>query len=174
MSNLRNQGRDGSGGKYVAGPAGLPAIEIARLIPHRYPFLLIDRVTEFVPGQRIAATKHFSVNDAATQGYSPEAPLIPTGILLEMVTQLGAVLVLERPEMAGKVAMVLQIPSAHLHKPVEPGDTLRLEAQVIKLGPLFGELRGLAYREGDLIAEGQMRFAIANASDVMPRSAGIR
>ena len=92
--------------------------------------------------------------------------MVPTGIVLEMVTQLGAILVLERPEMAGKVAMILQIPSARLLAPVEPGDTLRVEAEVIKIGQVFGELRGAAYRRGELVAEGQMRFAIADAAAV--------
>ncbi len=139
---------------------------IQRILPHRYPFLLVDRVTEFIPGQRIAATKHFSVNDEAGRGFAPGTPMVPTGIVLEMVTQLGAILVLERPEMAGKVAMILQIPSARLLVPVVPGDTLRVEAEIIKIGPVFGELRGTAYRQGELVAEGQMRFAIADAAAV--------
>ena len=141
---------------------------IQRVLPHRYPFLLVDRVTEFVPGQRIGAIKHFSIDDEASQGYPLGAPLVPMGIVLEMVTQLGAVLVLERPAMAGKVALILQIPMARLLKPVVPGDTLRVEAEVIKIGELFGELRGTAFRDGELIAEGQMRFAIADAAAVRP------
>jgi 3-hydroxyacyl-[acyl-carrier-protein] dehydratase len=148
-----------------------PKPVIERMLPHRYPFLLIDRVTEFVPGQRIAATKHFSANDDASQGYLPGAPLVPMGIVLETVTQLGAVLVLERPETAGKVAMILQIPSARLLKPIVPGDTLRVEAEVVRMGSIFGELRGAAYREGELVAEGQMRFAITDAAAVGPGSA---
>ncbi|HZP01337.1 MAG TPA: 3-hydroxyacyl-ACP dehydratase FabZ family protein [Terriglobia bacterium] len=143
--------------------------EVRRTIPHRYPFLLVDRITEFMPGKRIAATKHFGVNDRGSQGFLPGAPIIPPGIVLEMVTQVGAVLVLERPEMSGKVAMILQIPSAKILTLVEPGDTVRVEAEVLKMGPLVGELRGAAYRAGVLIAEGQMRFAIANAADVLPR-----
>jgi len=95
---------------------------------------------------------------------------VPTGIVLELVTQLGAILVLERPEMAGKVAMILHIPSARLHKPVLPGDTLHVEAEVIRMGARFGELRGTISREGDLLAEGKMRFAIADASEVLPTS----
>lgn len=142
---------------------------IQRIIPHRYPFLLVDRVSEFIAGQKIAGVKHFSINDEAAQGYPPGAPFVPMGIVLEMVTQLGAILVLERPEMAGKVAMILQILSARLLKPVALGDTLRVEAEVIKMGAHFGELRGAAYREGELIAEGQMRFAIADAASVMPK-----
>jgi 3-hydroxymyristoyl/3-hydroxydecanoyl-(acyl carrier protein) dehydratase len=140
---------------------------IQRVLPHRYPFLLVDRVTEFVPGRRIAAIKHFSVNDEATQGSAPGMSIVPTGIVLEMVTQLGAVLVLERPEMAGKVALILRIPYARLLKPVEAGDTLRVEAEIIKIGTLFGELRGAAYRYGELIAEGQMCFAITDAAQVI-------
>jgi 3-hydroxymyristoyl/3-hydroxydecanoyl-(acyl carrier protein) dehydratase len=144
---------------------------IQRVLPHRYPFLFVDRVTEFVPGQRIAGIKHFSANDVATQGNAPGTSVVPTGILLEVVTQLGALLVLDRPEMAGKVALILHIPSARLLKLVEAGDTLRVEAEVVKMGARFGELRGAAYREGELVAEGQMRFAIADAAAVMPGNA---
>jgi 3-hydroxymyristoyl/3-hydroxydecanoyl-(acyl carrier protein) dehydratase len=142
---------------------------IQRILPHRYPFLLVDRVTELVPGQRIVGVKCFTGNEEPPLGYSPDSPQVPMGILLEAVSQLGAILVLERPEMAGKIAVILQIPSARLLQPVQPGDVLRLEAEVLKLGERFGELRGTAYREGELIAEGQMRFAVANAADVLPK-----
>ena len=141
---------------------------IQRIIPHRYPFLLIDRVVEIEPGKRIVGVKNFTGNEEMPLGYSPNSPQVPTGILLEAVTQLGAILVLERPEMAGKIAMILQIPSATLHQIVRPGDTLRIEAEVLKMGERFGEMRGAAYRDGELVAEGRMRFAVANASDVMP------
>lgn len=142
--------------------------DIKRILPHRYPFLLVDRVTDFVQGVRIAGRKHFSVDDDASQGYYPASPVVPAGIVMELVTQLGAILVLERPEMLGKVAVILQIPSARLLGPVRPGDTLELEAEVLKLREAFGELRGSAYRDGALIAEGHMRFGIANAADLLP------
>jgi 3-hydroxymyristoyl/3-hydroxydecanoyl-(acyl carrier protein) dehydratase len=141
---------------------------IQGVLPHRYPFLLIDRVTELDPGKRIVGIKNFTGNEEPPLGYSPDSPQVPTGILLEAVTQLGAILVLGRPEMAGKLAFVLQINSAQLHQPVRPGDTLRMEAEVIKMGERFGELRGTAYRDGELVAEGQMRFALANAKDLLP------
>jgi 3-hydroxyacyl-[acyl-carrier-protein] dehydratase len=146
----------------------LDQADITAVLPHRYPFLLIDRVTDFVPGVRIVGTKRFSSGDQAAQGNFPGSPIIPTGILLEVVTQLGAVLVLERPEMKNKIAMILQIPSAQMLAPVLPGDSLRVEAEAVKLREAFGELRGAIYRDGQLVAEGQMRFAIANASDVLP------
>jgi 3-hydroxymyristoyl/3-hydroxydecanoyl-(acyl carrier protein) dehydratase len=140
--------------------------DILRILPHRYPFLFIDQVTEFIPGRRIAATKRFSVDDEATRGYLPASPIISVGILLELVTQLGAILVMERPEMAGKVAMIVQIPAAQLTKPVEPGDTLRVEAEVVKIGARLGELRGAIFRAGELVAEGRVRFAIVDAAQI--------
>lgn len=146
----------------------LPQPDISAILPHRYPFLLVDRVTDFEAGKRIGGLKHFSAEDEVAQGHFPHWPLIPTGILLELVTQLGAVLVLERPEMKGKIAMILQIPAARIIDPVRPGDTVRVEAEVLKLRETFGELRGAIYREGVLVAEGQMRFAIADAASVLP------
>ena len=140
---------------------------LLRMLPHSYPFLLVDRVTAFTPGVEIQGVKTFSVNEAMLLGYSPSSPLVPTGILLEAVTQLGAILVLERPQMAGKVAMILQIPSARLFKVVAPGDKVRFEARVVKLHDTLGELRGSAYLGDTLIAEGQMRFAIADRNAIL-------
>lgn len=138
---------------------------IQRILPHRYPFLLVDRVTEFVAGERIAGIKNFTANESTLEGRFPAgAGWVPMGIILEAVTQLGAVLVLERPEMLGKIAVILQIPSAEMHRPVRYGETLRLEARVVRLKETLGELRGAAHVGDELVAEGQMRFAIANAS----------
>ncbi len=145
------------------------SIEIAKTLPHRFPFLFVDRIEEFIPGQRIAATKHFSVNDEASRGNPLGVANIPSGVILELVTQVGAVLVMERPEMAGKIAMILQIPSARFFAPIEAGDTVRLEAEVVKMREQFGELRGTISRNGELVAEGQMRFVIASAADVLPK-----
>jgi len=79
---------------------------------------------------------------------------------------------MERPEMAGKIAMILQVPTAQIIKPIEAGDTVRVEAEVVKMKAHFGELRGAIFRAGELVAEGQMRFGIANVEDVMPGRAG--
>lgn len=141
---------------------------VERILPHRYPFLLVDRVTELVPGVRIAGVKHFSGGDQGAQGHFPDLPVVPTAIILELVTQLGAVLVLERPEMRDKIAVILQIPSARMIEPVLPGETVEVKAEVVKLRENYGELKGTIFREGVLVAEGQVRFAIANASDLFP------
>lgn len=147
---------------------------IQRILPHRYPFLLLDRVTSFVPGERIAGVKTFTVNEPYAQGHFEGQPVVPCSILLEMTTQLGAVLVLERPGMAEKIAVILQIPSAQMHKTAQPGDALRVEAEVVKLRENFGELKGAVYREQELIAEGQMRFAITDAAAVSQQASAIR
>lgn len=141
---------------------------VSRILPHRYPFLLVDRVTDLVPGVRITGVKHFSGGDQTAQGHFPDWPLIPTAIVLELVTQLGAVLVLERPEMREKIAVILQIPSARMIEPVHPGDTVLVQAEVVKLRETWGELRGTIHRDGRLVAEGQVRFAIARAADLLP------
>ena len=137
---------------------------IQQLIPHRYPFLFIDRVTEFTPGQRIVGVKHFAADDEACQGDTSGLGLVPTTILTEMVTQLGAILVYAQPHMAGKIAVILAIPSSRMLKPVHVGDTLRVEAEVLRMRQDFGEMVGKAYRDGELVAEGQLRFAVAPAA----------
>lgn len=150
-------------------PQFTPSFEslIQRVLPHRYPFLLVDRVTAFTPGVEIHGIKNFTANEAILMGHSPSSPVVPPGILLEAVTQLGAILVLERPEMAGKIAMILQIPSASIKRIVVPGETVRFEARVLKLRDTLGELRGSAYLGDELLAEGQMRFAIADRATIL-------
>ncbi|MGH9446310.1 MAG: 3-hydroxyacyl-ACP dehydratase FabZ family protein, partial [Terriglobia bacterium] len=135
---------------------------ISRILPHRYPFLLIDRITEFVPATRIAGIKTFTANEFYQPGHFPGEPIVPCAILLEMTTQLGAVLVLERPEASGKIAMILHIPSARMYSCARPGDVLRAEARVLRLRAHSGELQGIVLRGEELVAEGQMRFAIAD------------
>lgn len=141
--------------------------QLLKSLPHRYPFLLVDKVVEFVPGQHIAGIKNFTIGEEVFAGHLPNSPVVPMGLLLEAVTQLGAILVLERPQMAGKVAVILQIPSARVLRPIQAGETLRLEAQVVKLHDAFGELSGAVYQGTEFVGEGQMRFAITNAADLL-------
>jgi 3-hydroxyacyl-[acyl-carrier-protein] dehydratase len=139
---------------------------IDQILPHRYPFLTLDRVAEFVPGERITGFKEFSANDELLQGRCPEAGLVPAAILFELVTQLGAVLVMHRPQMEGKIAMILQIPQARMHHLVQAGERLRVEAVVVRMRENFGELRGTIYRGPTLVGEGTMRFGIAPESSL--------
>ena len=141
---------------------------IQRIIPHRYPFLLVDRVTNFVRGERISGVKNFSANEPTLEGqFNPHA-VVPAGILIEAVTQLGAILVLERPQMAGKIAVILQVPMARMLRPVEYSETVRLEAKVVRLREKIGELAGEIFVGDELVGEGQMRFALTDAASVAP------
>jgi 3-hydroxymyristoyl/3-hydroxydecanoyl-(acyl carrier protein) dehydratase len=142
---------------------------IQRLIPHRYPFLFIDRVTEFIPGQRIAGLKHFAASDEVCQGDATGQGLVPATVLTEMVTQLGAILVYAQPHMAEKIAVILSVPYSRLLKPVYAGDSLRVEAEVLRMRQDFGEMVGRAYREDELVAEGQLRFAVAPVTVLQSR-----
>jgi len=152
--------------------AHFSSTDIQRILQHRFPFLFVDQVEEFIPGQRIVAIKHFSMDDQVARGNPPGVAFIPTAVILELVTQVGAVLVMERPEMEGKIAMILHIPNARVIKPVEAGDTVRVEAEVVRMKAQFGELKGSIFREGELVAEGQVRFGIANAEDL--RQGGVQ
>lgn len=140
---------------------------IQRILPHRFPFLLVDQVTEFVPGQSVTGIKTFTGNESFSRGHFPAMPIIPVGILLEMCVQVGAVLVLLRPSMEGKVAMILQIPSGAMHSLVKPGDVLRAVATPVRLRDNYGELAGFIYRGNELVAEGRVRFAIADARAIL-------
>ncbi len=165
-SDSHNSGRGAT--VFSRGSAETHGRRIHDVLPHRYPFLLIDRVTEFESGVRIRGIKHFTRNEPQFGGHFPHYPQVPGGILIEAVTQLGAVLVLERPGMEGKIAMILQIPSARMLRPIEPGECVEFEATVIKMRENLGELRGTGRIGGEIVAEGQMRFAIAAAKDVLP------
>ncbi len=145
--------------------------DIRRVLPHRYPFLLIDRITEFVPERRISGLKTFTADECYASGHFPGAPLVPCGILLEMTTQLGAVLVMERAGMEGRIPLILHIPLAEMRVPAYAGDVLRAEAEVLKLRGNLGELQGTVFRGREIIANGHMRFAIAPAGDVWARPA---
>jgi len=120
--------------------------DVARILPHRFPFLFVDQVAEFVPGQRIVAIKSFSIDDRVACGNPPGLAIIPTSVILELVTQVGAVLVMERPEMAGKIAMILHIavPTVDTHRR-QIMDKLQLRT--------IAELTKYAIREGLTSAE---------------------
>lgn len=141
---------------------------IRRILPHRYPFLFVDRVIEFVRGVRIVGIKTFSANDAACQGHFPASPTVPGGILIEALTQLGAILVLEQPQMTGKVAVILGIPSARMIEPVRLGESVRLEAEIVRMRTNYGEVRGVVDRAGRRVAQGAMRFGVVSAADLLP------
>ncbi len=129
-------------------------LEIQSLIPHRYPFLLIDRIVELEPLKRIVAIKNVTINEPFFQGHFPGAPVMPGVLIIEAMAQAGAVLLFrEVPDRENKLMYFAAIEEARFRKPVTPGDQLRLEIEVIKYRSGYGKLSGKAYVDGAVVCE---------------------
>lgn len=134
--------------------------DIMKIIPHRPPFLLIDRVLEIEPGQRVVAIKNVTMNEDFFVGHFPEEPVMPGVLIIEAMAQAGAVALLSMPEYAGKIAYFGAIDNAKFRKKVVPGDTLRLEVEFIKLKKSAGIGKGIAFVGDTKAAEAELTFLI--------------
>lgn len=129
-------------------------LEIQSLLPHRYPFLLIDRILEIEPLKRIVALKNVTMNEPFFQGHFPGAPVMPGVLIIEAMAQAGAVLLFrEVPDRENKLMYFAAIEEARFRKPVTPGDQLRLEVSVMKYRSGYGKLAGKAYVDGNVVCE---------------------
>jgi 3-hydroxyacyl-[acyl-carrier-protein] dehydratase len=138
----------------------LEAAEIMRIIPHRYPFLLIDRVVELEPGKHVVAIKNVTANEPQFTGHFPERPIMPGVLMVEALAQAGAVAVLSLSEYAGKLVLFAGIDECRFRRTVLPGDTLRLEVTLEKLRGVFGRGRGVASVDGEVAVEATISFVI--------------
>ena len=138
----------------------LEAAEIMEILPHRYPMLMIDRVSELEPGQRIVAQKNVSVNEEIFQGHFPGNPTFPGVLQLEAMAQAGAIVLLQMPDFKGKVAYLGGIKKAKFRKMVRPGDTLRIEVELTKLIDAAGIGQGKVYVGDDLACSAELTFAV--------------
>lgn len=129
-------------------------IEIQGLLPHRYPFLLVDRIKEFEPHKRIVGLKNVTINEPFFQGHFPGRPVMPGVLIIEAMAQAGGVLVFKSGGSVGKTIMYLTgIDEAKFRKPVVPGDQLRFEIEVIKKRPPFWKMQGKAFVENESVCE---------------------
>lgn len=135
--------------------------EIMRIIPHRYPFLLVDRVLELEAGVRALAEKQVSINEPFFQGHFPGNPIMPGVLIVEALAQTGAVALLSLPEYQNKLAYFAGIEKLRFRRPVQPGDTLRLEVRLEKIRRGIGKGTGTASVDGQVACEGEIMFAIA-------------
>ena len=143
-------------------PLDYSAIE--RILPHRYPFLLVDRVTAFEPDQRIVGIKNVSLNERYLWHGDNGQPVLPPTILTEAIAQVGAILILSKPENAEKLIFFMGIDRVRYRQPVRPGDVVEIEAVVRRLRSRMGVLSGAARVNGEVVCDGRMTFALGPKS----------
>lgn len=134
--------------------------EIQKILPHRYPFLLVDRILDSDSENKIVGLKNVSANEHYFQGHFPDYPVMPGVLILEAMAQVGAVWILGKPEYKGKIAFFAGIDNVRFRRQVVPGDQLRIEVEVLKLRGRVGKAKAVATVEGAVAAEGELMFAI--------------
>ncbi|MCK9554671.1 bifunctional UDP-3-O-[3-hydroxymyristoyl] N-acetylglucosamine deacetylase/3-hydroxyacyl-ACP dehydratase [bacterium] len=137
--------------------------QIKRILPHRYPFLLVDRVIEIENDKRAVGIKNVTVNEEFFNGHFPERPVMPGVLQIEALAQLAGILMLKKTDNAGKLAFFMGIDKAKFRKPVVPGDQLRLEIEVIKMRSTTGIVSGKAYIGDELASEAELKFALVES-----------
>lgn len=134
--------------------------EIQEIIPHRYPFLLIDGVEELEEGKRVVAVKNVTMNEYFFQGHFPQEPVMPAVLIIEALAQAGAVVLLRMEKYKGKIAYFTGIDKAKIRKKVVPGDVLKLEMEIIKIKGPAGVGKALATVNGQKAVEAELMFFI--------------
>jgi len=134
--------------------------EIQEILPHRYPFLLIDRVIEVEPGKRAVAIKNVTFNEPQFTGHWPGNPMMPGVLVLEAMAQTGGIMLLTAIEDSGRNALFGGLDNVRFRRQVIPGDQLRLEATIIRRKSDVGKVRVVATVDGEVAAEGEFLFAL--------------
>ena len=138
----------------------LEAADIMRIIPHRYPFLLVDRIVELEPGRRAVGIKAVTANEPQFTGHFPGRPIMPGVLMVEALAQTAAVAVMALDEYRGKLGLFAGIDDCRFRRMVLPGDTLVLKVEVEKLRGMFGRVRGVASVDGDVAVEATLSIII--------------
>jgi beta-hydroxyacyl-ACP dehydratase FabZ len=138
-------------------------VEIQSILPHRYPFLLVDRIQELDPDRRIVGLKNVTINEPFFQGHFPGRPVMPGVLILEALAQVGGVLAFKSLGPAGRPVVYLTgIDGAKFRKPVVPGDILRLEVDVLKKRAPFWKMQGRAFVESELVCEAEVTAMVTD------------
>lgn len=134
--------------------------EIKEIIPHRYPFIFVDRIEELEPGKRAVGFKNVTVNDYFFEGHFKEEPVMPGVLIIEALAQVGAVALLSMDQFKGKIAYFGGINKARFKKKVVPGDKLKLEIEIIKMRGPMGIGSAKATVDGEIAATAELTFAV--------------
>lgn len=142
-------------------PPIFTADQILQILPHRYPFLLIDRIVEFIPGQRAIGYKNVSINEPFFQGHFPGRPIMPGVLIVEAMAQVGGVVLTQLPDMAGRLALFAGIDGIRFRRPVVPGDQLLIGVELITIKQRrIGKMRAQAQVGDQLVTEGELMFSL--------------
>jgi UDP-3-O-[3-hydroxymyristoyl] N-acetylglucosamine deacetylase/3-hydroxyacyl-[acyl-carrier-protein] dehydratase len=160
---LREQRKSGE----ATEPAGavLNHIQIRRILPHRYPFLLVDKVVELDGFKRAVGIKNVTINEPFFQGHYPDQPIMPGVLILEAMAQLSGILLLRKLELTGKVPVLLSIDRVKFRRAVGPGDQIRMEAFTLRISSGRGRVRVRSSVDGRLVSEARLNFALAEPPD---------
>ena len=138
--------------------------EIMKLLPHRFPFLLVDRIVELEEKKRIVGIKNVTINESFFQGHFPKTPIMPGVLIIEAMAQVGGILLLRTiPERENKLVYFMGIDQAKFRKPVLPGDQLRCEVEVLRLKSRVCKMQGKAYVGEELVAEAIIMSSMVDA-----------
>jgi len=140
----------------------LDCAAIERILPHRFPFLLVDRIIEFEVDKRIVGIKNVSLDERYLSHSAHGAPVLPPTILTEAVAQVGAILILAKPENRQRLPFFAGIERVRYRRPVHPGDVVEIEAIVVRLRSRMGLLKGVARVDGKTVIDGTMTFALSS------------
>lgn len=134
--------------------------EIKKIIPHRYPFLLVDQIVELEEEKRAVGIKNVTINEPFFQGHFPDYPVMPGVLIVEALAQVGAVAMLKKEENQGKLALFAGIDKCRFKRQVKPGDQLRLEVEILRSRGPIGKGKGIATVNGEVACETELMFAI--------------
>ena len=135
--------------------------QIKKILPHRYPFLLVDRILE-MSDHRVVALKNVSANESFFQGHFPQKPVMPGVLIVEAMAQAGGVMMLSRSENSGKLAYLVAVNEARFRRMVVPGDQLRLEVEVLKMKSKVGLVKGRAFVGNDEACSAEIMFTLGD------------
>jgi 3-hydroxyacyl-[acyl-carrier-protein] dehydratase len=138
---------------------GLDIVQIKEILPHRYPFLLVDRVTELIPGQKAVGYKNLTANEEFFNGHFPFKPIMPGVLMVEALAQLGCICMLSGDEFKGHLGVFTGIDGMKFRTMVQPGDRLDMEVELIKRKGPLGKARAVAKVGDKIAAEGEISFA---------------